>query len=111
MVNWITVMFGAAVGQLVRWGRAIVTVATIVARSMGSMIKRVGLALFSASALPLMRQQLPDSAIQLRRQSGEHILEVGKRVVPTAAPTPPPVVNYFCAALHSTPDLPPQAQS
>jgi len=82
MVNLITVMFGAAVGQLVRWGRAIVAVALIVARSMGSMIKRVGLALFSASALPLMRQQLPDSAVQLRRQSGEHILEVGPRVVP-----------------------------
>jgi len=45
MVNLITVMFGAVPGQLVRWGGAIVAVATIVARSMGSMIKRVDLGL------------------------------------------------------------------
>ena len=36
----------------------------------------------SASRLPLMGQQLFDTAVQLRGQPGQHVLEVGPRLVP-----------------------------
>ena len=72
MVNLMTMIYTAVAGQWVRWVRTI-----IAARLIAPLIKRTGLALFSASAAPLMRQQLLDSAVQLSRQPGEHILEVG----------------------------------
>ena len=77
MVNLVTMIYTAVAGQWVRWVRTI-----IAARLIAPLIKRTGLALFSASAAPLMRQQLLDSAVQLGRHSGEHILEVGPRVMP-----------------------------
>ena len=36
----------------------------------------------SAGRLPPMGQQLLDSAVQLRGQSGEHVLQAGPRLVP-----------------------------
>ena len=36
----------------------------------------------SAHRLPLVWQQFFDSAVQLRRQPGEHVLEIGPRLVP-----------------------------
>ena len=77
MVNLMTMIYTAVAGQWGRWVRTI-----IAARLIAPLIKPTGLALFSASAGPLMRQQLLDSAVQLGRQSGEHILEVGPRVMP-----------------------------
>jgi hypothetical protein len=82
MVNLIMMIYGAVAGQFVRWVRAVIGIANIGAISAVLLIKRAGKALFSADALPLMRQQLFDSTVELRRQPGEHILEVGPRVMP-----------------------------
>ena len=38
--------------------------------------------LASVGALPPMGQQFLDSTVQLRRQSGEHVLQVGPRLMP-----------------------------
>ena len=78
MVNLMTMIYGAVAGQFIRWVRSIIAVANIGAISVVLLIKRAGLVLFSADALPLMRQQLFDSTIELRRQSGQNVLEVGK---------------------------------
>jgi hypothetical protein len=82
MVNLMTMPYGAVADQFVRWVRSIIAVANIGTISVVMLIKRAGLVLFSADALPLMRQQLFDSTVELRRQSGQHILEVGKWVMP-----------------------------
>ena len=84
MVNLMAMIYGAVAGQFVRWVRSIIViaVANIGAISVVLLIKRAGLVLFSADTLPLMRQQLFDSTVELRRQSGQHILEVGKWVMP-----------------------------
>jgi hypothetical protein len=91
MVNLVSKIYGAVVAaQLVRWIRTIFAVAINCARSMGSMIKRGGQTLLSADALPLMRQQLVNPAVQLGRQPGEHVLEVGVRVMPGKRPAVAP---------------------
>ena len=36
----------------------------------------------STQGLPFVGQQLGDPAVQLRRQPGEHVLEIGPRLVP-----------------------------
>ena len=76
-MNLMTMIYTGVAGQWVRWVRTI-----IAARLIAPLIKRTGLALFSASAAPLMRQQLLDPAVQLGRQPAENVLEVGKRVMP-----------------------------
>ena len=65
MMNLMTMIYGAVAGQFVRWVRSIIGAISVVL-----LIKRAGQALFSADALPLMRQQLFDSTVELRRQSG-----------------------------------------
>ena len=82
MVNLMTMIYAAVAGQFVRWVRAVIGIADIGAISAVLLIKRAGQALFSADALPLMRQQFLNPAVQLGRQPGEHILEVGIRVMP-----------------------------
>ena len=82
MVNLITMMVGAVMGQWVRWGLSFVSAAYAGASSIVSLLLRAGLAWALGRAAPLMRQQLINPAVQLGRQPGEHILEVGIRVMP-----------------------------
>ena len=82
MVNWITMMFVAQTGQLVRWVRSVVAVAYAGASSIVFCIFRAGLPWVSGRALPLVSKQLLDPSVQLGRQPAENVLEVGKRVMP-----------------------------
>ena len=82
MTNKLSMICSVLAGQLVRWMRAIIFSTKVGASSIAWSIRAAGLAWFSAGALPFMRKQLIDPAVELRRQPGEHILEVGKWVVP-----------------------------
>ena len=58
-------------------------VALILRRAVALAVRRAGSGeSVSAAALPLMGQQLLDPAVQLHRQPGEHVLEIGPRLVP-----------------------------
>jgi hypothetical protein len=82
MTNMMAKIFNAVGGQVVRWVGAIVIAAGIAARSMLALIRHAGLASLSTGVVPAVGQQLLDSAVELRGQSCQHILEVGPRVVP-----------------------------
>ena len=66
-----------------RWLR-VCALAFVIAGRAASLSMRRGRAggLASVSGLPLVGQQLVDATVQLRRQSGEHVLQVGPRLMP-----------------------------
>ena len=83
MTNVMATTYRAARAWLARWVRISALVACMGHRMAAHWARRVGWAwLTSVGRLPAMRQQLLDSAVQLRRQSREHVLEVGPRVSP-----------------------------
>ena len=66
-----------------RWLGVAVLAVFILGRAAAASARRRGSSRStSAGRLPPMGQQLLDSAVQLRRQSGEHVLEVGPGLVP-----------------------------
>ena len=68
--------------QLARWMRMGIRMAHCCAGALVSALKRAGVNSISASTLPAMWQQLIDPTIELRGQSGQDVLEIGKGVVP-----------------------------
>ena len=66
MVNLMTMAYGAVADQFVRWVRSIIAVENIGAISVVMFIKRAGLVLFSADALPLMRDRTAPFSASLR---------------------------------------------
>ena len=82
MVNMMTMIFGAATRPVVRWVGAMIFVASMALSAMMALIRRAVLALGSTGVVPVVGQQLFDSAVELRGQSGQNILEVGPRVMP-----------------------------
>ena len=66
-----------------RWLSVVVLVVFVLGRAAAASARRRGSSRStSAGWLPPMGQQLLDPTVQLRRQSGEHILEVGPGLVP-----------------------------
>ena len=69
--------------RLARWLRVGALVTCINQRMAALFTRRVCAAWWaSVGALPLVRQQLPDPAVQLRGQPREHVLQVGPGLVP-----------------------------
>ena len=69
--------------RLARWPRVGTLLACIGQRIAALLTRRVCAAWWtSVGALPPVRQQLLDPAVQLRRQSREHVLQVGPGLVP-----------------------------
>ena len=83
MMNVMETIYFGAVARLTRWLRGNTLVACI-GRSMGAMFLQRASSTFrtSSARLPPVGQQLLDSAVELRRQPGENVLEVGPRVMP-----------------------------
>ena len=76
------VVYFRVVLRLGHWLWVSVLVSCIVRRT-GALFERAGSRWRSSAAgLPPMGQQLPNSAVDLRRQPGEHVLEVSPWVMP-----------------------------
>ena len=82
MVNMAAMIYWVAAGQLARWMRAAIRMAHLCVSALVSALKRAGLKWVSASTLPAMWQQFLDPTVELGRQSGQNVLEVGKGVMP-----------------------------
>ena len=82
MVNMATAIYWAVAGQLARWMRAAIRMAHCCAGALVSALKRAGVKWVSASTLPAMWQQFFDPTVELCRQSGQDVLEIGKGVMP-----------------------------
>jgi len=83
MANLVEAMCTAAMASAARWLNVGALFALIFSRCTILSMRRVGTRwLVSVGALPAMRQQLLDPAVQLRRQSGEHVFQVGPRLMP-----------------------------
>ena len=83
MANVVAMTGRAAMTELARWLRAGALVACIGQRTAALFTRRVCAAWWrSVRALPPVRQQLLDPAVQLRGQSREHVLQIGPRLVP-----------------------------
>ena len=81
MANMVRAMC-TAMSMGARWLNAGTLTGLIFIRSASLSMRRGGARfLASVGALPPMGQQLLDSAVQLRRQSGEHVLQAGPRLV------------------------------
>ena len=77
-----TMIYGAVACQVVRGIGAVVFCASMALRAVLALIKRAVLAVFSTGVVPVVGQQLFDSAVEVRGQSCQHVLEVGPRVMP-----------------------------
>ena len=82
MVNMVAAIYWAVAGQLARWLRAAIRMAHCCAGALVSALKRAGVKWVSASTLPAMWQQFIDPTVELRGQSGQDVLEIGKGVMP-----------------------------
>ena len=80
MANLMDAVWAKAVVFAARWLGVVVLVVFILGRAAAASARRLGST--SAGWLPPMGQQLLDPTVQLRRQSGEHVLEVGPGLVP-----------------------------
>jgi len=92
MVNMMTMISGGVAGQVARWVGAMIFVASL------ALIRRAGLPSFSTGVLPVVGQQRFDSAVQLRGQPCQNILEVGPRVMPAQLGTLQQA-HHACGAL------------
>jgi len=83
MKNVVAMTGRAAMTRLARWLRAGALVACIGLRLAALFKRRVSAGWWtSVGALPPVRQQLLDPAVQLRGQPRQHVLQVGPRLVP-----------------------------
>ena len=83
MTNVVAITGRAMMSRIARWLRVGALLACIGQRMFALFTRRVCAAWWaSVGALPLVRQQLPNSAVQLRGQPREHILQVGPGLVP-----------------------------
>ena len=83
MTNVVAMTGRAMLARIARWRRVGALLACIGQRMLALFTRRVCAAWWtSVGALPLVRQQLPNSAVQLRGQPREHILQVGPGLVP-----------------------------
>lgn len=83
MANLMEAMCTAAMASAARWLNVGALFALIFSRSAILSMRCFGTRwLVSVGALPAMRQQLLDPAVQLRRQSREHVFQVGPRLMP-----------------------------
>ena len=83
MTNVVAMNYRAVMTQLARWRRVVILVVCIGQRMAALLTRRVCAAWWTSVGLvPPVRQQLLDSAVQLRGQSREHVLQVGPGIVP-----------------------------
>ena len=83
MANVVAITGRAAMMELARWLRVGALFDCIVQRMAALFTRRVGAAWWtSVDALPAVRQQLLDPAVQLRGQPREHVLQVSPGLVP-----------------------------
>ena len=83
MTNVVAMNCRAVMTQLARWRRMVILVVCIGQRMAALLTRRVCAAWWTSVGLvPPVRQQLLDSAVQLRGQSREHVLQVGPGIVP-----------------------------
>ena len=83
MANVVAMTCRTAMTRLARWLRVGALVTCINQRTAALFTRRVCATWWtSVGALPPMRQQFPDPAVQLRGQPREHILQVGPGLVP-----------------------------
>ncbi len=83
MTNVVAMTSETVIARLARWLRGVALVACIGQRMAALFTRRVCAAWWSSvRALPPVRQQLLDPAVQLRGQPREHVLQVGPRLVP-----------------------------
>ena len=81
MVNMAAAIYCAIAEQLARWMRSAIRMAHCCAGALVSALKRAGVKWVSARTLPAMWQQFLDPTVELGRQSGQNVLEVGKGVM------------------------------
>ena len=74
-------IYCAIAEQLARWMRSAIRMAHCCAGALVSVLKRAGVKWVSARTLPAMWQQFLDPTVELGRQSGQNVLEVGKGVM------------------------------
>jgi hypothetical protein len=82
MVNMAAAIYCGVAEQLARWMRMGIRMARCCAGALVSAFKRAGVKWVSVSTLPAMWQQFLDPTVELGRQSGQNVLEVGKGVMP-----------------------------
>ena len=83
MTNVVAMTCWGAMTGLVRWLLACVLVADVGQRIAALLSRRVWAARWSSvCGLPPVRQQRLDPAVHLRRQSRQHVFQVGPRLVP-----------------------------
>ena len=68
MVNMMTMIYGTAARQVVRWVGVMIFVASMALSSMMARIRCAGVASFSTGVVPVVGQLLFDLAVQLRGQ-------------------------------------------
>ena len=82
MVNLVAAIYCGVAEQLARSMHMGIRMAHYCAGALASAFKRAGVNSISASTLPAMWQKFIDPTIELRGQSGQNVLEVGKGVMP-----------------------------
>ena len=83
MANMVDAVLAKGIVFVSRWLGVVVLAVFILGRAAAASARHLGSTRStSAGRLPPMGQQLLDPAVQLRRQSGEHVLEVGPGLVP-----------------------------
>ena len=80
MANMVDAALAKAMVFAARWLSAVVLTVFVFGRSAAVSARRLWST--SAGSLPPVGQQLLNSTVQLRRQPGEHVLEVGPGLVP-----------------------------
>ena len=83
MVKMVGAVCTAAMALVAHWLSVGVAIASMLGRALTFAARCVGSTCSAlAEGLPLVRQQLFDPAVQLRRQPREHVLQIRPRLVP-----------------------------